>query len=226
MIVINNEIISVKYGESVLPENVVFQGGDKEKVWHIDFILYLIKTADRLILVDAGCETMPGFEMKNFDGTVKALKKTGFDCESITDVIITHAHHDHIECAGYFEKATIHIQEDEYESGKRYLKNNINIKTFKDEQIVCNGVKIIRIGGHSKGSCIVEIENGDECIAIMGDECYSHKCITEKIPTGSSEYIEKSVEFIKKYSSGKYTLLFCHDEKVLRKDYEYESNFS
>ena len=51
MIVINKEIISIKYGESVLPENVVFQGGDKEKVWHIDFILYLIKIAEYLTFV-------------------------------------------------------------------------------------------------------------------------------------------------------------------------------
>ena len=219
-----NNIISIKYGESVLPENAVFQGGDKNKAWHIDFILYLIQTANRMILIDAGCETMPGFEMKNFDGTVNALKNAGFDYESITDVIITHSHHDHIECVGYFENATIYIQKDEYESGKGYLKNNINIKLFKDEQIVCDGVKIVKIGGHSKGSCIVEIENEDECIVVVGDECYSHKCFTEKIPTGSSNDIKKSVEFIEKYSCGKYTLMFCHDKKILRKEDKNESN--
>ena len=38
-----NNIISIKYGESVLPENAVFQGGDKNTSLHIGFILYLIK---------------------------------------------------------------------------------------------------------------------------------------------------------------------------------------
>ena len=74
---IKNNIISIEYGEYVLPENAVFQGGDKNTSWHIDFILYLIKTPNRIILVDAGCETMPGFKMKNFNGTVNALKNSG-----------------------------------------------------------------------------------------------------------------------------------------------------
>ena len=90
------EIIPVKYGESVLSEEMIFTNGDKEKVCEIVFKVYLIKTDEKLILVDAGCETMPGFVMKNFTGTVKVLENINISFEEITDVIITHAHHDHI----------------------------------------------------------------------------------------------------------------------------------
>ena len=90
------EIFSFKYGESVLPENMIFIRGDKNKTRKIVFNVFLVKTEDKLILVDAGCVTMPGFEMKNFTGSVKALENKGIHPGDITDVIVTHAHHDHI----------------------------------------------------------------------------------------------------------------------------------
>jgi glyoxylase-like metal-dependent hydrolase (beta-lactamase superfamily II) len=73
-------------------------------------------------------------------------------------------------------------------------------------------VKIIKIGGHSKGSCIVEIESDDKIYIIAGDECYKRECLNKKIPTGASFDKKASREFIEKYSDKKYTVLLCHDE--------------
>ena len=202
------EIIPIEYGESVLPESMIFEGGDKNKTRDIVFKIYLIKAEDKLILADAGCETMPGFEMRDFTGTVGALKKINISPDEITDVVITHAHHDHIECVKYFKNAVIHIQKDEYEAGRKYIPDDFKINIFEDEFSVCDDVKIIKIGGHSKGSCIVEINNN----IIAGDECYMRECLTRKIPTGACYDAEKSREFIRKYSDEKYTVLLCHDE--------------
>ena len=99
------EIIPIEYGKSVLSEREIFQGGVEDKFRPIVFMIYLIKTENRLILADAGCETMPGFDMRDFIGPIKALEKTGIKPEDITDVIITHSHHDHIECVKYFKNA-------------------------------------------------------------------------------------------------------------------------
>lgn len=206
-------IIPIEYGKSVLPENLIFSGGKENKVHDIVFKVYLVYAFEKIILIDAGCETMPGFLMKDFIGTVKALENINVSPEEITDVIITHAHHDHIECVRYFKNAVIHIQKDEYDCGKKYIPDNFNLNIFADEFVICENVKVLKIGGHSKGSCIVEIYNKDDCFVIVGDECYSHKCILEQIPTGSSVCLENSVHFIKKYSNSRYNLLFCHDEK-------------
>ena len=206
------KIIPIEYGKSVLPENMIFINGDENKLCEIVFKVYLIKTDEKLILVDAGCETMPGFEMRDFVGTVKALRNIDVLPQEITEVIITHAHHDHIECVKYFKNAVIHIQEDEYESGKIHIPDDFKVNVFGDEFSVCENVKIIKIGGHSKGSCVVELKDGDKVYVIVGDECYSRKCLTNKIPTGSSFNRKASREFIEKYSDNKYTVLLCHDE--------------
>ena len=83
---------------------------------------------------------------------------------------------------------------------------------FKDKFPVCENVKIVIIGGHSKGSCVVELKDGDKVYVIAGDECYLRECLAEKIPTGSSVNRKASREFIEKYSDKKYTVLLCHDE--------------
>ena len=206
------EIIPINYGKSVLPESMIFQNGAENKFRPIVFMVYLIKTENRLILADAGCETMPGFVMTDFIGTVKALRNIGVKADEITDLIITHAHHDHIECAKYFKNAALYIQKDEYEAGKGYLTENLNIRTFDEEMQVCNGIKAVKIGGHSKGSSIVEITDSGKKYIIAGDECYMRDCLTNQIPTGSSYNPEKSRDFVKKYGNGEYTVFLCHDE--------------
>lgn len=206
------KIIPIEYGKSVLPESMIFQGGEEDKFRPIVFMIYLIKIENRFILVDAGCETMPGFDMHDFIGPVKALEKLDIKPEDITDVIITHAHHDHIECVSRFKNAVIYIQRYEYESGKGCFADDMNIKLFDDEMQICSGVKTIKIGGHSKGSCVVEITGNVKKYIIAGDECYLHECLDKKIPTGSSYCPEKSRDFIEKYSSGQYTVMLCHDK--------------
>jgi glyoxylase-like metal-dependent hydrolase (beta-lactamase superfamily II) len=206
------EIIPVEYGRSVLAESMIFQGGAEDIFRPIVFMIYLIKVQDRLILADAGCETMPGFDMHDFIGPVKALEKMNIKPEDITDVIITHSHHDHVECVSRFKNAVIYIQRDEYESGRRYFSEGMSVRLFDDEIQICPDVKAIKIGGHTKGSCIVEIGENREKYIIAGDECYMRECLDKRIPTGSSYCPKKSREFIEKYSGSEYTVMLCHDK--------------
>lgn len=204
------KIIPVEYGKSVLSESMIFQNGAADKFQPIVFKIFLIKAKERMILVDAGCVTMPGFEMTDFIGSVRALERYNVKPEDITDIIITHGHHDHIECVNSFKNAEVFMQKDEYEIGKGYINENMKVTLFDDEAEICGGVKAVKIGGHSRGSCVVEI-NGDNKYVIVGDECYKRVCIDMNIPTGASYSLEKSKDFIRKYGNGEYKILICHD---------------
>ena len=206
------EIIPIDYAKSTLPESWVFLKGDKDVKVPIVFRVFLLKTADRLILVDAGCVTMPGFDMVDFIGPIKALKNMGISVDDITDVILTHHHHDHIECVKEYKNAVVYIQKDEYEKGKQYIGTEQTVKTFDDEIQVCDGVKVIKIAGHSVGSSIVEIAGEDKPTIIAGDECYSRQCLIKKIPTGMSPNPEVSKAFVEEYGSDQYSVLLCHDD--------------
>lgn len=206
------DIIILEYGKSVLPESMVFVNGSKEAVRDIVFRVILVKEGDRNILLDAGCETMPGFDMRDFIGPVKALENIGISPDEIDDVVITHSHHDHIESVRYFKNAVIHINKDEYESGKGYIPEGFKLDVFSEECNITENIRVLKIGGHSKGSCIVEIKKDGETYIYAGDECYLRECLDKKIPTGTSCCIEKSIEFIEKYSDDKkYNVLLAHD---------------
>lgn len=201
----------LKYAESVLPEIMAFKGGSKEKQIPISFAFYLIKTKDKNILVDVGCDTMPDFDMKKFYSPAFVLRQFGLSAEDITDVIITHAHHDHIEAINYFKNAVVHISSSEYEDGKKYIPDNMPVNIFKENYIIDRQIKIIKWGGHSVGSAIVEITAKDAIHILAGDECYINDCLTNKIPTGTYCNLEKSIEFIEEYSNKKYRVHTCHD---------------
>ena len=210
------QIVPIIYAHSTLPESMAFAGGAKEKRVPIDFILYCAETDGRRILIDAGCDTMPGFDMVDFVGPVAALSAHGIDKDGITDVIITHAHHDHIEGVCHFPRATIHIQKDEYERGKKYIPSGFRVNTFDEMLPLCEGVRVLKIGAHAVGSCIVELDGDDTTYVVSGDECYSRRCLDEYILTGSSVCPEKSRAFLEKYRAPEYTVLLCHENSPVR----------
>ena len=78
------QIIRVDYGRSRLPESMLYPGGAEEREIPIVFSVFLVLTRTHTILVDAGCDTMPGFEMEDFCGTVAALKKLHLDVVMLT----------------------------------------------------------------------------------------------------------------------------------------------
>lgn len=201
------KITPLIYGYSQMPESMAFPDGSKKKKIPISLTFYLIQTHGFKILVDTGCTTMPGWELQEFRGPEAALKEAGITPEEITHLLITHAHHDHIEMAKLYENANIFLQKDEYEHGKKYLPQKWNLTLFEEEIEPITGIKMICIGGHSKGSCIVKI--GKTIIA--GDECYTRRNLTERIPTGSSFDFQKSCAFIEKYSDPAYQVLLCHE---------------
>lgn len=207
----NVTIKRLDYANSTLLASQVFDGGDPSIKVPIRFFLYLVKTFDRLILIDAGCVTMPGFKMYDFIGPVKALEAVGVSPLDITDVFITHNHHDHIECVGKFKNATFYIQNDEYNGGRKYFTPDMKVVCFENELEIAKGIRAVKIAGHSKGSSVFEIDTDDGIAVFAGDECYSRKNFIERILTGGCYSEENNRKFFERYSDSKYTIYFGHD---------------
>ena len=205
------KIIPIVYGKTTLPERMIFEGSTSELERPIVLRVYLIETEGRRILVDAGCDTMPGFVLTDFLGPVRALAEVGVAPSDITDVILTHHHHDHIDGIRHFTHARVYLCRDEYETASKHLSGIDDLVLFDERIEVCECVTAIRVGGHTRGSSIVSvIEDGREYI-ISGDECYMRECLEKKIPTGISVSPERSRAFIEEYSKEKYTVLVSHE---------------
>ena len=205
------KLTAFRYGNTFITENMAFQAGDESKKIPISLMFFLLETDDKKILIDVGCDTMPGFELVDFEKPVSVLETFGINKEEITHIIITHSHHDHIDAVRHYPDATVYIQEEELKAAGLYLSSRKNIKTFRDYSSPFANVEIRTVGGHSAGSSIVLIKCNDTKYVLCGDECYLPENLQEKRITGCSCNLEKSRDFIAQYTKPEYYPIVFHD---------------
>lgn len=205
------KLTALQYGTTRITEKMAFPGGDPEKELPIALLFFLIETGSRRILVDTGCDTMPGFPLYSFEPPVETLARLGVVPEDITDVLLTHAHGDHAGCANHYPDACFWVQEEALEAARKYLPEEAKLHLFQDHAEPAPGIRICHVGGHAKGSCIVLLGSTVLC----GDECYTRENLTRGIPTGSSRDPEKSAAFIQKYRMPNYRTILFHDPNLV-----------
>src|SRR5580698_1503863 len=96
--------------------DLVVGGSMQEKV-DVNFIVWLVRGAGRNILVDSGFHRQRWFKTWNIKDYLRpdeAVALAGVKPADITDVIISHAHWDHMGGIDLFPKARVWIQKDEY----------------------------------------------------------------------------------------------------------------
>ena len=86
----------------------------KQKIFHGCFTILNSKIVKYLLIQDLITKIHKDVQCKNFIDPVKILKDNNITPESITDIIITHAHFDHIENIHRFPNARIIISLEEY----------------------------------------------------------------------------------------------------------------
>ncbi len=110
-------IQAIRYGTSPgvdLSDLVV--GGPHQKV-DIAMVVWLIRGGGHTILFDSGFHRQTFtkyFPMKDYEQPDEAVREAGIAPEQVTDVVISHAHWDHMGGLDLFPKAQLWIQKDEY----------------------------------------------------------------------------------------------------------------
>ncbi len=179
-------------GDNYLPPEVVD--------WPLNVVV--VRSGDRTILVDAGL----GLEFPDFPragNTVQRLEAAGVDLASVTDVVITHMHMDHV--GGLITKGLkerlrpdlqIHAATAEAEFweapdfshtvmpqpipdvlrrvASQFLDDyRGQLRTFETEYEVAPGVLISRTGGHTPGHSVVRLESRGEKLTFAGDAVFA-----------------------------------------------------
>ena len=192
-------ITRIVYAYGAMGMDWIVAGGDPAIRVPIDFCFFLLDDGNQKVLVDAGCDGMEGFCLRDRISPVEALRRHGVEPEEIGHIIITHGHHDHIEGIRYFPNAHIYIQKDELARSGQYILPTHTVTSFDETLEPFPGVRVIMIGGHSIGSCILEV--GDT--VLCGDECYGHYNIENRVPTPKCRCPERSLYFIQTYAHRK-----------------------
>jgi glyoxylase-like metal-dependent hydrolase (beta-lactamase superfamily II) len=156
-----------------------------------DVNVVMVKSGSDVILIDAGASAMAPTSGK----LMESLKAAGTDPGSITKVIFTHAHPDHLFGAmgadgkPAFANASFHMAENEYnfwaapdlaskmpeqmQGMVKGIQGNLTglkdkIATFKTGAEVVPGIGVIDTAGHTPGHVSFELA-GPEGLIIIGD---------------------------------------------------------
>ena len=114
----NYSIQAIRYATSpdVPLAELVVGGPAKEKV-DIAMVVWLIRGGGHTILFDSGFHRdtfVKEFPMKDYLRPDQAVENAGVKPDEVTDVVISHAHRDHMGGIDLFPKATVWIQREEY----------------------------------------------------------------------------------------------------------------
>ncbi|MDH6242914.1 MBL fold metallo-hydrolase [Mycobacterium sp. OTB74] len=168
--------------------------------WPLNVVV--VRTGDRTILVDAGL----GLEFPDFPRagqTVQRLEAAGVDLASVTDVVLTHMHMDHVGgliTDGVKERLRSDLRvhaaaaEAEFWESPDFSRTVMpqpipdvlqrvatqfldeyrgQLKTFESEYEVAPGVLLSRTGGHTPGHSVVRLESRSEKLTFAGDAVFA-----------------------------------------------------
>ncbi len=169
--------------------------------WALNAVL--VRSANRTILVDAGLGGDPDLHLPRAGQLIKRLDAAGIDLGSVTDVVLTHMHMDHIGgllVDGVKDRLRpdllIHVAAAEvrfWESpdfshtampagfpdalrsaAKRFMKEYHNqLRQFDEEHEVAPGVVVRRTGGHTPGHSVVRLASGRDALTFAGDAVFT-----------------------------------------------------
>lgn len=112
------EIYAVRYGTVAdFPLRGLLPDAPEGEVLDIALAVWVIRTRDRVILFDTGffrAEWMNRFDIRGFVRPDQALAGLGLNPGDVTDVVVSHAHWDHMGGLELFPGAMIWVQEAEF----------------------------------------------------------------------------------------------------------------
>jgi glyoxylase-like metal-dependent hydrolase (beta-lactamase superfamily II) len=141
---------------------------------------FLVRTADRVALVDTGVGTMKGpFTGEKF---LDSLATLGVAPAEVTDVLLTHLHYDHVgwttrKGAIVFPNATYRCHEQDWAhfvgpdapATKKLAPLVDQLETWSAQGTVLPGVDVLPAPGHTPGSTVVVLSSGTQRALLLGD---------------------------------------------------------
>ncbi|NWG26862.1 MAG: MBL fold metallo-hydrolase [Pseudorhodoplanes sp.] len=165
--------------------------------WPLNVVV--VRSGGRTILVDAGLGADPDLHLPQAGRLIARLDAAGIDLASVTDVVLTHMHMDHIGgllIDGVKERLRpdlrIHVEAAELKfwelpdfsravmpqgfpdalrkAAKKFVNDyRAQLRPFGEDVEVAPGVRAERTGGHTPGHSVVRLKSGGDRLTFAGD---------------------------------------------------------
>lgn len=169
--------------------------------WALNAVM--VRSGDKTILIDAGLGSDPDLHLPRAGQLIKRLEAAGIDLASVTDLVLTHMHMDHVGgllVDGVKERLRndlrIHVAAAEVKfweapdfsrvsmppgfpdalraAAKQFVKEyGAQLRPFDEEHEVAPGVVVRRTGGHTPGHSVVRVASGGDALTFAGDAVFA-----------------------------------------------------
>lgn len=237
------EILAVKYGRHANRTRFdnFMQPDDHAAPQPIDYFVWVIRNANRTILVDTGFDhaEAKGRARVLDREPVEALGLLGIAPGAIPDVVVTHLHYDHAGSLEHFPNARFHLQEAEmaYATGRCMCDEALR-KPFTVEHVcqmvkkvysgrvrfhdgdgeIAPGVTVHKCPGHSKGLQSVRALTASGPVVLASDAAHLYENMDRRKPFSITVDVEatlRTYDRLEQLAGAKSRVVPGHDPLVL-----------
>jgi glyoxylase-like metal-dependent hydrolase (beta-lactamase superfamily II)/predicted membrane-bound spermidine synthase len=235
-------VYGVSFGRSTSRESRVLESGSSSAHVPFEWLFWIVRSNERTLLVDTGSDDVDEARrrgIERFALPLERLQQLGISPLEVTDVILTHAHWDHMGNLAPYRNAKIWIQEAELEhagsrvSEERPRRSGMRLEhvqqlldaesegrlvRVRGEAQPAPGIQLRLSGGHSPGSQYVLVNAPDGPVVIAGDAAYIYENIQWHEPIGSAGDHDANLRAIREMHGlavSPFFILPGHDPRVM-----------
>ena len=196
------EVLAVRYGTRQASAAEVFLNyhayREPDRPLGMDYFFWVARSPARTVVVDTGFSPAGGAARGRtmLMDTVPALRAAGTTPDAVSQVVLTHAHYDHIGGLPAFPAAEILMTADEYdfwtgpmgrrgqfahttEAGElnrlRELRQAGRLTLTGPARTVAPGIELIQVGGHTPGQAIVTVATAAGPVVLASDAVHYYE---------------------------------------------------
>lgn len=238
------EIVAVRYGTLDSHKGELFYRyqayGEPDAAQVMDFFFYVLRDGDEVIVVDTGF--LPAAAVPRgrrcLCAPQEALARLGIDPASVSRLVITHMHWDHIGNVGLFSDAELFVPEAELRFWDLPLARNVQMwahvdpdgvalleDAWRDGRVVATGadheiapgLRAITVGGHSPGQQVLVVETAGGQVVLASDAVHLYEELELERPFSVMISLPEMIEayaLLKGMRAGGATIVPGHDPLV------------
>jgi glyoxylase-like metal-dependent hydrolase (beta-lactamase superfamily II) len=198
----NYQVTIVKYGTRTSRKSDVYLNfhlyDEPDAPIEMDYFFWIIKNAVRTIVVDTGFSRRGGDERGRtlLADVAELFDFFGVDPATSPQVLLTHAHYDHIGNLQHFPMSQLWMAQKEFDfwtsrnaqrtmfhhsvedDELKYLRETFDqgrLTLFDDRLDVAPGIEAIVVGGHTPGQCIVTVQTNEGLVLLASDAIHYYE---------------------------------------------------
>ena len=203
-------IQAIRYASSPnVPVSELVIGAPKDEKIEIAMVIWLIRGGGHTIVFDSGFHRdtfIKDFPMKDYLRPDEAVRLAGVKPEEVTDIVISHAHWDHMGGIDLFPKANVWIQKEEYryytmdawqpggqhggiepEDAKQLVQLNTEgrIRLVDGDNVeIFPGIRAYTGARHTYASQYLRVE-GNPTFVLASDNCYLYRNLSSHMASAA-----------------------------------------